>query len=61
MNLKAALLLFLVFFASATTTIVTVFDAPPHVSTTTENVGYKIESNNVQPLGDPVDSEFAPD
>ena len=57
LNLKAALLLFLVFFASVTTVGIA-FSAPtPHVSTATETMA---KSESVQLMGDPVDNPTAP-
>ena len=60
MKTKAALLLFLMFFASIiATTAVAISASAPNISvsqTSTTNIA----SSYVQPLGDPIDDDFFP-
>jgi len=59
MNMKIALLVLLIFFASAMVTMATGFSMPtPKALGITETIGYT--DSSARPTGDPVDSPFPP-
>ena len=61
LNLKVALLFFLVLFASTITTVITTHSIPLSLPVnTTKTATYNISLGLVQPTGDPIDNPAFP-